>query len=204
MRSIPERQLEIVYGQLARTAGFRGFRPRFLLRVSVVAACATAVICLLASRLSAYGIALIWIGVAAAIALAVAAVIVGPAIHAGSSVAREAARGVLTQMLPPLGIGAVVTTVIVVRHPAAVAFLPAVWLVLFGLGIAAIAPMVLARVEYAAIIYFVGAALAYLLRTDEPAYFALLVGVPFTLGHAITALLLRGALTLECGGNPNE
>ncbi len=133
MRSIPERQLEVVYQQLARTAGFRGFRPAFLLTVSVMAACATAGICLLAIRLTAYGIALTWIGVAAAIALDVAAVIVLPALRAGPSVAREAARGVLTQMLPPLG-----------------------------------------------------------------------VGIPFTIGHAVTALLIGAAETLESGGDLHE
>jgi hypothetical protein len=204
MRSIAERQVEVVYQQLARTVGFRGFRPAFLLSVSVVAASATVGIWILAPQLSAHGVALTWIGVAAAIALAVAATIVGPAIRAGSSVTREAARGVVTQMLPPLGVGSVITAVILVRHPGVVAFLPAVWLGVFGLGIAAIAPMILARVEYAAVIYFVGAALAYVLCSDEPAGLALLVGVPFTFGHAVTALLLRAALTLESGGRPGE
>lgn len=204
MRSIAERQVEVVYRQLARTAGFRGFRPTFLFRVSVVAACATVGTWLLAPRLNVSGVALTWIGVAAAIALDVAVVIVLPALRAGPSVAREAARRVVTQMLPPLGVGAVITAVILVRHPGAVAFLPAVWLVLFGLGVAAISPMVLARVEYAAIIYFMGAALVYVLRTDEPARLALLVGGPFAFGHAVTALLLRAALILESGGNPGE
>ncbi len=204
MRSIVERQVDVVYQQLARTAGFRGFRPAFLVRVSGVAACATVGIWLFAPRLSASSVALTWVGVAAAIALVVAAVIVVPALRAGNSVAREAARGVLNQMLPALGVGVFVTAVILVRHPGAVAFLPAIWLMLFGLGVAAIAPMILAPVEYAAIIYFVGAAPAYVLRSDEPARFTLLVGGPFALGHAVTALLLGTAEALDSGGNPDE
>ncbi len=204
MRSISERQLEVVYQQLARTAGFRGFQPAFLLSISVVAACATAVIWLLAMRLGAYGVVLTWIGVAAAIAFAVAATVVVPALRAESSVVREAARLAITQMLPPLGIGAAITAAILVRHPSGVAFLPAAWLVLFGFGVAAISPVIFARVEYAAVIYFVSAAVAYFLRTDEPARLAVLVGVPFALGHAVTAVFLRVAETLESGGNPNE
>ena len=204
MRSIPGRQLEVVYQQLARSAGFRGFRPAFLLPVSVVAACTTATIWLVATRLGAYGVALAWVGVAAAIGLAVAAVIVLPALRAEPVVAREAARGVINQMLPPLGVGAVLTVVILLQHPEAVAFLPAVWLVLFGLGIAAISPMILARIEYSVIAYVVSAAIVYVLRSSEPGEFALLVGVPFTLGHLLTALILGSADDLESGVDLNE
>jgi len=204
MRSIPERQLEVVYQQLARTAGFRGFRPSFLFSVSVAAAGATAGICLLATRLSATSVALAWVGVAAAIGLAVAAVIVLPALRAEPVVAREAVRGVINQMLPPLGVGAVLTAVILLQHPEAVAFLPAVWLVLFGLGIAAISPMILARIEYSVIAYVVSAAIVYVLRSNEPGEFALLVGVPFTLGHLLTALILGSADDLDSGVDLNE
>jgi hypothetical protein len=200
VRSIHERQLEVVYRQLARSTGFRGFQPLVLWLVSVAAAVTTAFNLCAARNLTAHGAALVWVGVAGLISVGIAAAVVIPALASVSSIARQAAAAVLRQFLPALGVGAAVTAVILVEHPGSIPFLPGLWLVLFGLGIVSLSPLIHAPVEYAAALYFAAAAVAYHLRTDDPAGFSLLVGVPFTVAHAITSLVLRASDTRHSEG----
>lgn len=204
MGSAPERQLEIVYQQMARTAGFRGFRPPFLFAVSAVSVAATAVALLLSGVLTVQGMALFWICVAVALAAVVFLVVIRPALRDSSTVAAETGRCVLIQLLPCGAVAAVMTAAILLRFPEAVPYLPSVWLVLFGLGVAALSPLLLAQVEYASIVYFAGAAVAFLAAGDRPFAFALTVGIPFAAGHLLTGLLIRSAELLANRRTNNE
>jgi hypothetical protein len=191
MKPSAHSQLEVIYRQLGRSSGFRGFTPGFVLAVAVAAALATTVIALLAPGRSPRFAAFAWTLVGAAIAAAVALAVLLPAARSGSGIRREAAQATAIQMAFPLIVGAGVTVAVLVRHPGAIGYLPAIWLALFGLGVAALAGLIRERVEYPAILYLAAAAAAYALRPNGALAFSLAVGVPFTLGHLATAWVLK-------------
>lgn len=191
MPPTPRSQLEVIYRQLGRSSGFRGFTPGFLLIVAAAAALATGAIALLAAAQPLRVVAAAWIGTGTAIALLVALVVLVPEVRSRSGIRREAAHATAIQMAFPLATGFAVTVAVIARHPSGVVYLPAVWLALFGLGVAGLAGLVRERVEYAAAFYLAAAAAAYFLEPDSPLSFSLAVGVPFTAGHALTAVLLR-------------
>lgn len=77
------------------------------------------------------------------------------------------------------------------NHPGAIPYLPAAWLGLFSLGISALAGVIRERVEYVAAFYLAAGVLAYFLAPTDPVLFTMAVGIPFTLGHLITAWILK-------------
>jgi len=191
MNPSPQSQLEVIYRQLGRSSGFSGFRPRFLLIVSVAAAGATLSISLGLADGTLRQAAIAWILVAALIAVLVFLTVLLPALRSASTVQREAAQATGLQMLFPLGVGVAATAAVLTNHPGALPYLPAVWLALFGLGIAALSGLIRERVEYVALFYLAAAVLTYFLAPTRAALFSLTVGLPFTLGHLLTAWILR-------------
>ncbi|MFW6260796.1 MAG: hypothetical protein ACOC6J_04355 [Spirochaetota bacterium] len=188
MPPTPRSQLEVIYRQLGRSSGFRGFTPAFLLIVAAVAAAATAVIGVATAEQPLRVVAAAWTGTGTAIA---ALAVLVPEVRSDSGIRREAANATAIQMAFPLATGLAVTVAIVARHPSGVVYLPAVWLALFGLGVAGLAGLMRERVECAAAFYLAAAAAAYFLEPARPSTFSLAVGMPFTVGHALTAALLR-------------
>lgn len=191
MHPTPRSQLEVIYRQLGRSSGFRGFTPAFLLIVAAAAAVATVAIAAIAATQPLRVVAAAWTGTGTAIALLVGLAVLVPEMRCESGIRRGAAHAVAMQMAFPLATGLAVTVAIIARHPSGVAYLPAVWLALFGVGIAGLAGVMRERVEYAAAFYLAAAAAAYFLEPARPLSFTLAVGVPFTVGHALTAALLR-------------
>jgi hypothetical protein len=201
MEPTPHSQLEVIYRQLGRSSGFRGFTAGFVLAVAGASAAFTLVISLASISRSQAVAAVAWVGAGAAIAAAVFSVVLLPALRSGSGIRREAAQAAGIQMAFPLGAGSAVTIAVFLRHPDALPYLPAVWLALFGLGVSSLAGLIRERVEFAAVFYLVAAGVAYVVRPEGPAAFALTVGVPFTLGHALTALIRGlGSDTRRQGG----
>jgi hypothetical protein len=191
----PHKQLEVIYRQLGRSTGFTGFTPQFLLAVAAGAAIATIVISIALASAPLRTVAIAWVWVAAAIAILVFLIVLLPALRSSSSIRREAAQATGIQMAFPVGVGAVVTAAVIANHPAAIPYLPAMWLAGFALGIAALSGLIRERVEYVALFYLATAAGTYFLAPQIASrgwVFALAVGAPFTVGHLLTALVLRG------------
>lgn len=190
----PHDQLEVIYRQLGRSTGFRGFTPGFVAAVAVSAVVSTLLATVLGPGRPLRFTALVWCVAGAVIALAVVIVVLAPAMRSASGIRREAAQATAIQMTFPLAVGLAATTAILVRHQDAVPYLPALWLALFGLGVAALSGLIRERVEYAAGIYLLAAGVAYLVRPETSVGFSLAVGAPFTVGHLLTAWILkRGA-----------
>jgi hypothetical protein len=187
----PQSQLEVIYRQLGRATGFRGFTPGFLLVVAGGATVATLGLALVAGSGSLVRVALAWVCVAALAAASVFLVVLLPALRSASGIVRESAQATVRQMAFPLAAGGAVTVAILARHEAALRFLPAVWLGLFGLAVASLAGLVRERVEYAGVFYLAMAIAAYLAAPETPLAFTLITGSGFVAGHLITALLLR-------------
>lgn len=190
MKPTPHAQLELIYRQLGRSTGFRGFKPAFLIAVAGAAALAGAVTGVPWLFATTRQVAAAWIGVAVVIAVAVFTVVLLPALRSNSTVERAAAQATGMQMAFPIGTGAVMTLIVLLDHPTALPYLPAAWLALFGLGVSALSGLIRERVEYVAVFYLAAAVAAYLVYPDGPSAFGLTVGIPFTAGHLLTAWVL--------------
>ncbi len=190
MKPSPHAQLELIYRQLGRSSGFRGFKPGFLLAVAVAAGVSTIVTSLPGLFDSVYHVAVAWIGVAVVIASAVFALVLLPALRSSSTIRRAAAQATGMQMVFPMSVGAVMTLIVLLDHPTAVPYLPAAWLAIFALGVSALSGLIRERVEYVALFYVLAAIAAYLVNPDAAPAFGLTVGVSFTLGHLFTAWVL--------------
>ncbi len=193
MRPTAHSQLEVIYRQLGRSSGFRGFTPGFVVAVAIAAAGATGLIAILAPGRSLEFAVIAWSLVGTAIALVVTIAVLVPAARSASGIQREAAYATAIQMTFPLVVGVGATVAILVRHPDAIGHLPAIWLALFGLGVAGLAGLIRERVEYAAIFYLAAAAAAYAMRPDSASGFNLTVGAPFAAGHLLTAWILKSS-----------
>ncbi|HKJ86588.1 MAG TPA: hypothetical protein VKA06_10960 [Spirochaetia bacterium] len=204
MRPTAHSQLEVIYRQLGRSSGFRGFTPAFVIAVAGAAAGATGLVAILAPGRSLWFAAVLWTFVGTAIALVVGIAVLVPAARSASGIRREAAQATAIQMAFPLVVGFAATAAILVRHPEAIGYLPAIWLALFGLGVAALAGLIRERVEYAAIFYLASAAAAYALRPDGAFTFNLAVGAPFTVGHLLTAWILKTRDEESAGGTVED
>lgn len=191
MTPSPQSQLEVIYRQLGRSSGFTGFRPRFLLVVSAGAAVATLLISLAFAGGTLRQAAIAWLLVAALIALLVFLTVLLPALRSTSMIQREAAQATGIQMIFPLGVGLAATAAVLANHPGALPYLPAIWLGIFGLGISALSGLIRERVEYVAVFYLAAGVLTYFLAPTQAVVFALAVGLPFTLGHLLTAWVLK-------------
>jgi hypothetical protein len=189
-----QKQLEVIYRQLGRSSGFTGFTPQFLLAVAGGAAIATLAIVVTLGDAPLQTVATAWVWVAAVIAVLVFLIVLLPALRSQSTIRREAAQATGIQMAFPIGVGAVATAAVIVNHPTATPYLPAMWLAVFGLGISALSGLIRERVEYVALFYLASAVGAYFFTPEIGArgwLFALAVGVPFTVGHLFTAWILR-------------
>jgi len=193
MASTPREQVDLVYRQMARTAGFRGFKPRFLYRTALGSGVATAGLVAVSRFVSPRGVVIGWVACAALIAVATTMRVLFPALRSESAIEQETVRAVIAGMLPPLGVGATVTAAVLLRYPEGFPLLPAVWLALFGLGISAIRPLLFASTDHVVIGYLVAAGIAFLLRSADPTTLALLVGIPFTTLHLVTGVTIQAA-----------
>jgi hypothetical protein len=202
-----QKQLEVIYRQLGRSSGFTGFTPQFLLAVAAGAALAALVIVATLGDAPLRTVAFAWILVAAVIAILVFLTVLLPALRSESTIRREAAQATGIQMAFPIGVGAVATAAVMVNHAGAIPYLPAMWLVVFGLGISALSGLIRERVEYVAVFYLASAVGAYFFTPEIGArgwLFALAVGVPFTAGHLFTAWILRERREDALPASPGE
>lgn len=126
--------------------------------------------------------------------------VIAPALNSASTLERETAREVIAAILPPLGVGGVISLVVLLRFGEAVPFLPCIWLMLFGLAVSALGPLVFAATEFVVAGYLIASAVAFLFRSSNPLVFTVLVGAPFTGLHLLTGLVLRSARGRSRGG----
>lgn len=190
MDPTPQSQLDVIYRQLGRSSGFRGFTPSFLLAVAAAAAVVTLLLAVIAGGWSLERTAGAWAVAGVVIGTAVLLVVLVPALRSSSRIRRAAARATGKQMVLPLAVGVLVTVAVLLRHPTALPLLPAVWLTLFGLAISGLSGVMRERVEYVALFYIAAGVAVYLIRPEVSRVFTWSVGIPFTTGHVLTAALL--------------
>ena len=103
---------------------------------------------------------------------------------------REVTLLALSQFLPALGVGVVLTGVIVRFVPAASTLLPGLWQLLFSLGLFASCRLLPRATFVVAVFYLVSGAVTLAMSAGEYALNPWLMGVPFGLGQLFAAVIL--------------
>jgi hypothetical protein len=183
-------RIDQIHAHLARAEVYRGFRVPAVAFVGALGLLAAAVQPYLPAAARGTGFVAYWAAVAAAGALLGTAAGVRSYFVREDEFDRRRTRKVLVQMLPCVVAGGAVTAGITRSAPEFVAWLPGLWAVLFGLGVAAAAPYLPPAVRWVGFGYL-AAGTTLLFRTDpaaDPSGWA--VGLVFGAGHFATAWAL--------------
>jgi hypothetical protein len=182
-------QLEQIHDHLTRSEVYRGFRVPAVAVVGILAFAAAGGQQFVPDAETATGFVIYWVTVAGGCGFIGTATAVHLYTVREDAFARRRTRRVLTQFLPCIFAGAVVT-IAVARIPEYVEFLPGLWGMIFGLGITATRPHLPPGIGLVGLWYTASGA-AFLLRSipkEGPSGWA--VGFEFGVGHLLTALVL--------------
>lgn len=183
-------RLDQIHDQIARSEVYRGLRVPTVAVIGALGLLAAAVQPYVPGAGRAAGFVGYWTAVAVACGTLGAVTGLRSYLVRDDGFARRRARRMVVQFLPGILAGAAVTAAVTRDAPAVVPFLPAVWAILFGLGVAATSPFLppeLGPVGFG----YVAVGMVMVLRTDptaDPSPWA--VGGVFGLGHIVTAAAL--------------
>src|SRR5262249_46839651 len=157
----------VIHEQLAKAEVYRGFRVPGVAAAGALGLAAAAAQPWVVAP-DGLGFVAYWVTVA----VVCAAVGAGAALHAyfvaEDGFARRRTRRVLSQFLPCLGAGAVVTFALPRCDAALVALLPGLWALLFGLGVLAARPYLPRAIGWVSLFYL-GCGALLLARADPGA-----------------------------------
>jgi hypothetical protein len=178
--------------QMARTTQFRGYGP-----ASVAASGALALLVAAAQShwmrggIGFNAFAAGWIATAF---VSLTMVIVqmtfrAPRVHYGF--AKEMIQSAAEQFLAPLVVGVVLTAVVARAMPKETWMLPALWQLLFSLGVFASCRF-LPRITFAIGVWYLGSGLTtLLLQSDSPSLLPWTMGIPFGVGQLLVAAIFQ-------------
>lgn len=188
--------------QMARTELFRGYRAWHVAFSGLVAgAAAIAQALWLREPRQELGLYLtLWIGAAILSAAAAAAGMIDRRRRAASAWSREITILAVEQFVPCILAGGLLTAVIVVTASDLAWILPGLWQVLFSLGLFASSRLLPHQVRLVAAWYLITGITCIATARGDAALSPWAMGLPFGLGQAMAAAILR--MTLE--RNPGD
>ncbi|HWA63661.1 MAG TPA: hypothetical protein VG939_19950 [Caulobacteraceae bacterium] len=186
-------QISALRSQMARATEFRGYGPRaFAITAALAGGAALAQAAWLPDPAANTGAWLgLWTGVAALSAVVIGVEMVGRSRRIHSSLAGDMLRAAVEQFLPAAVAGGAITAVLALFAPQSLWMMPGLWQVVFALGVFAscrFLPRAIAVVGF----WYLGTGLLCLAFASGPASFApWAMGVPFAVGQALVAAVLR-------------
>jgi len=187
-----------IHSQLATREVYRGWRARPVALSGLVGV--TAAVALTARRTGTDPRTFVrtWLGVGIVALVVGCAEIVWRFASRANRLERRRTRTVMRQFLPGLAAGAVLSLALVRLDPAAVAAVPGIWAICFGLAILAARPCLPPASAWAAGYYAVaGGVLLALAPVGVPAPWT--VGATFGVGQGLAALLIHVSLEPDAG-----
>lgn len=182
-------QISEIRLQLARSQVFRGYRAAplaFSGALAVAAAgCQALWIPEAAGRFPAY--ATLWIGVAV-LSVTIAAAATAIRCRSSPALARELTWLAVTQFLPCVVAGGLLTVVLPTYAPASLWMLPGLWQMLFSLGIFA-SYRLLPKATLAVAVFYLAAGM-FCLSLGPAAFSPWAMGIPFGVGQLLAAAVL--------------
>jgi len=197
MRELEDALADIsaIRSQIARSSLFHGYGPATVAVTGLLAIAASiAQSALIAAPLAAIeGYLALWIGSALlGIALTAVEMIVRTRRLHGA-MANEMLAAAVEQFLPALGVGALLTVVLVVRPSDTAWLLPGLWQVVFALGVFASVRFLPRGVFWVGGWYLLSGLSALMLARGEHALSPAAMGIGFGVGQLATAALLYRA-----------
>jgi hypothetical protein len=187
--------------QVAQSTEFRGYGPATVGVTGIFAIAAAAAQALWvanpANHFSAY--LSIWIWTAALSAAVIAIEMYARTRRIHSVLADEMVRMAVEQFLPSVGVGGLVTLVIVRFAPGSVWILPGIWQVIFSLGVFSSCRF-LPRLVAAVGAWYLLTGLTSLALADDRALSPWTMGIPYGAGQ----LMVAAILLFNAGENENE
>jgi hypothetical protein len=194
-------ELDEIHAQVLRSEVYRGYRARTCLLTGGLVLAAAAVDAIANRMRTPESFALYW----SSIALICGGVAVVE-IFTGGGARRESSRRTLTtaaQFVPALIVGAALPWLLLRGGDRAFALLPGLWSALFGLGLFASLPYLPRAVAGVALYYVVGGVILAAVAPDGPPS-PWSLGVPFAVGQAASAFVLRRSSSSELRDAPSE
>lgn len=183
-------QLDAIHEQLTKAEVYRGFKVPGVALIGVLGLIAAAVQPRIPGAEEPTGFVLYWVVIAAIGGL----VGFGTVIHAYAvredEAARRKTRRVLAQFLPCVAAGGLITTALARSGSEAVAYLPGLWAVVFGLGLIAARPYLPKGVGLVGLGYIAAGGVLLARSVGSPELSGWSVGGVFGTGHLLAALVL--------------
>jgi hypothetical protein len=177
--------------QMARATEFRGYGPSTLAGTGFLAVAAAGAQALWlpdpANHIAAYLSIWIWTAALSAAVIAIEMYARTRRIHSG--LADEMIRMAVEQFLPSVGVGGLLTVVLVRFAPGALWMLPGLWQVIFSLGVFSSCRF-LPRAVGAVGIWYLLTGLISLALTDTRALSPWSMGIPYGVGQMLVAAIL--------------
>ena len=184
-------QISEIHRHLTKTEIFYGYKPKTVLIIGIVAILVAAVQSWLIIPASDIIFLLQWLIVGGVIIAIIGGNIVFNYLKSGSDYEIHQMTKVFFQFVPSIAAGAIITGILFLLESSAIAFLPGIWSVLFGLGLFSMRPYLPKLVGWTALFYLLtGAVLMYLVRWGLN-YSPWGMGLTFGLGHLFAALILH-------------
>lgn len=183
-------RLDAIHVQVLRSETFRGVRAVPTAATGVIALAAAVVQAAVVPPSEPADFVEFWIAVAAIAATIGALEIVRSAVRGGPSALRRAAV-VMRQVLPALGVGAIVTVVLLQTGDRATTLLPGLWALCFATALAAAQPFLPASIALATGFYFLAGVILLVPDCREPLPEPLGMGLTFGIGQLLVAVALR-------------
>ncbi len=183
--------LTAIRRQVAATSAFRGFGP---LTVGTTASLAVLAALLQRRLLPSAGAAptrfvVLWVATAVLAAGLIGAEALVRTRRARSDLATEKLRLALEQFFPSLAAGALLTATLLRFTPAALSMLPGLWQILSALGILASARFLPEPIRLVGM-WYLFSGLACLALPNALAFSPLVMGLPYTVGQSLMAIVL--------------
>jgi hypothetical protein len=187
-----------IHQQVARGEVYRGYRslPAALTGILALAA---ALVQPLAIGVDPSPIAYVafWVAVAPLGFLTCGGEIILAFVKESDSRARKRTRIVASQFVPCLVAGTLITATIVMSFPSAIALLPGIWAVLYGLGTFSVRPYLPRRSGWVALFFIVCGGAMLSMAESGASLSPWGMGLTFGVGQFLTALILYWDLERE-------
>jgi hypothetical protein len=177
--------------QVARDTQFRGYGP--------LSIAATGLLALLVAAAQSYlvkegrdfiGFLMVWAATAAVAIALTAAETITRARRAHSGLANEMIQAAVEQFLPALGVGALLTAVLLWAAPQEVWLLPGLWQLLFCLGVFASCRFLPRRTYIAGIWYLASGLTCIVIGSESKSFSPWSMGIAFGVGQLLVAAVL--------------
>ncbi len=185
-----QEHLAEIHRHLARTEIYRGYRASFVAGSGGIALLGAWFQPAIASQGAFRTFVLYWVALAAA-NVALVSVSLTMDFVQGSTLDRRKTWSAISQFLPCLGAGFLLTWAVYFRSPELIPYLPGLWSILFSLGVFASTPYLPSWIPLVASFYLVAGLVLLSLTSAGLSLNPWSMGLTFGIGQLIAALILR-------------